>query len=454
MHISKAIFLFLLLCNGVIAQQHWDIEGHFPEATNQEILLKGFTIDGDSLLSQTTTDDKGSFYLQYPATYVGAAVLEIKSDKNVVLLLKDESFTMQWDSLEDFSTLKFTGSPENEAFAQGMSLYQQAEGKRAGLHYLLPLYEQDTKAQRFLQQQMDSQNGAMDDFLGSLPKDLYARYYLSIRKLMADMPQTARRYTARMPAHTEQFNNIDFSDKRLLHSGLYTELLDTYYVTMESFMNSQYEGLNASTDAILESVSDSPELQQQVAKHLFQFFEKRSLFPAAKHLALGMLDDESCILDVKVEALFEQYRKMAIGKTAAELVLVNSKTPNKKFTDIDSKYKLIVFGASWCPKCTEEIPKIKEFYQHWQEDYDLEVVLISLDTDPIKYAEFIHDFPWVSSCDLQSWKGENVKNYYVSGTPTMYLLDRDQKILHKPVSAAHVEAWLKSQKQQEKKAQP
>jgi hypothetical protein len=73
---------------------------------------------------------------------VGAAALEIKSGKNLVLLLKDENFSMQWDSLEDFST-KFTGSPENEAFAQGMRLYQQTEGKRVGLHYLLPCNEQD-----------------------------------------------------------------------------------------------------------------------------------------------------------------------------------------------------------------------------------------------------------------------------------------------------------------------
>jgi hypothetical protein len=49
---------------------------------------------------------------------------------------------------------------------------------------------------------------------------------------MADMPQTGR-YTARMPAHTKQFNSIDFSDEKLLYSGLH-ELLDTYYVTMES----------------------------------------------------------------------------------------------------------------------------------------------------------------------------------------------------------------------------
>jgi hypothetical protein len=65
-----------------------------------------------------------------------------------------------------------------------------------------------------------------------------------------------------------------------------------------------------------------------------------------QHLALAMLSDESCTLEVKVEALFEQYRKMAVGKTAAELVLVNSKTPNKKFTDIKSKYKLIVLDPA------------------------------------------------------------------------------------------------------------
>jgi hypothetical protein len=53
---------------------------------------------------------------------------------------------------------------------------------------------------------------------------------------MADMPQTASRYTARMPAHTKQFNSIDFSDENYI--PVVHELLDTYYVTMESFMNS------------------------------------------------------------------------------------------------------------------------------------------------------------------------------------------------------------------------
>jgi hypothetical protein len=51
MHISKQFF-FLLFCNGVIAQQHWDIEGRFPQAANQEILLKGFNMQGDPYSQQ------------------------------------------------------------------------------------------------------------------------------------------------------------------------------------------------------------------------------------------------------------------------------------------------------------------------------------------------------------------------------------------------------------------
>jgi hypothetical protein len=131
-----------------------------------------------------------------------------------------------------------------------MRLYQQTEGKRVGLHYLLPLYEQDTKAHAFLQQQMDLQDEAMNDFLGSLPKDLYATtFYTQTNGRYA--PDRKQVYT-RMPAHTKQFNSIDFSDEKLLYSvvhGVARYLLCHH----GKFMNSQYEGLNASTDAIIKS---------------------------------------------------------------------------------------------------------------------------------------------------------------------------------------------------------
>ena len=82
MIISKLIFLFFSFCNVCLAQTYYTLQGSFPQAANKEILLNGFTIQGDSLLTKTKTDSKGNFtLLSYPSNYVGAALLEIKDSK-------------------------------------------------------------------------------------------------------------------------------------------------------------------------------------------------------------------------------------------------------------------------------------------------------------------------------------------------------------------------------------
>lgn len=444
MKIIKSIFLFFLVCNITIAQKKYSLKGKFPQASNKEILLKGYTATSDTLLVKTSTDNEGNFSMEYPATFVGGALLEIKEVKSVIVLLNQENFELEWDNLEEFNSLKFTHSPENDAFGQGLALYQNTEGKRAGLSFLLPYYDKEPDKLSFFEAEIQRQNSTTSDFLAGLPKDSYAAYYLKIRKLIADMPQTASRYIVRMPANEKEFNSLDFADVKLIQSGLYKELLDGYFLLIESYgdLEKVYEHINSSTDILLQSLKKNPELQQDVAEYLFKLFEKRSLFKAAEHLALAMLNTESCQVDNKREALFEQYRKMAKGNTAPELLLENANTQYTKLSEIKNKYKLVIFGSSWCHKCSEEIPKIKAFYDKWKTEYDVEVVLISLDYEKAKYETFTKDFPWIYSCDYKGWEGENARNYYVFGTPTMYLLDDSQKILLKPISPEQINAWL------------
>ncbi len=56
----------------------------------------------------------------------------------------------------------------------------------------------------------------------------------------------------------------------------------------------------------------------------------------------------------------------------------------------------------------------------------------------------INDNFCVNTCDLKSWEGKTVKDYFVFGTPTMYLLDMDNKIVLKPNSEKQVQAWIDS----------
>ena len=438
MNFLKMILVFATtVC---MAQANYNIKGHFESTANKEIVLKGFTSEAAFILNKTTIDSNGNFIINYPADYVGAALLDINNGKKLIVLLNHENFEIQWDDLNTTKSLKFTNSVENTTFDYGLSLYQNTNEKKVGISYLLPYYENDNVKRTFFKNELAQLNQAIPDYMNGLSVKLYASYYLKIRVLMADYATSIKRNPKGIPALEQTFNQINFADERLIHSGLYYELLETHVVAMEYYGEKATQQLNQSTDKILASLKSKPELKQNVAEYLFNLFEKRSLFESSEHIALAMLNDDTCQLDDKHKALFEQYRKMANGKTAPNIELLAAKTVN--LYNLKSNYKLVVFGASWCSKCVEEIPKLKAFYADWKKKHNIEIIFVSLDTDKNEYANFTKDFPWLSSCDFFFFLTKAARDYCVFATPTIYLLDANNTIKIKPISADQVNAWL------------
>jgi len=72
----------------------------------------------------------------------------------------------------------------------------------------------------------------------------------------------------------------------------------------------------------------------------------------------------------------------------------------------------------------------------------VEVVFVSLDENKETYNDFAKDFPFISTCDFKKWEGQIVKDYYVFGTPTLFLLDEQRKILLRPTSVKQMDAWV------------
>lgn len=436
-------FILLLLTTTAIAQSKFTINGHFNTVANTEVTLKGFTEKEDLQFDKSVTDDNGNFTLTYPSDYIGAALIEIAKGKKIIVLLNHENFEIQWNDLNTVKSLKFINSIENNAFDNGLTLYQNTEEKKAGISYLIPYYNNEPKKSLFFKTELGQLNSTMSDYLKNLSDKTYASYYLKIRTLIADFPLSIKRYPERIPELETTLIHLNFADSRLIRSGLYDELLETFVMGIENYYSSKtILHLNSGIDAILESLKSMPDLKQNTAEYLFNLLEKRSLFESSEHLALAMLTDGNCQLDDKHLALFEQYRKMANGKVAPDIKFVNTQKSIQQLSDLKSKYKLVVFGASWCPKCVEEIPKFTTFYSNWKKNYDIEIVFVSLDTQKSEYESFIKTFPWFSSCDFVGWETKAARDYCVFGTPTMYLLDANNVIKVKPVSADQVNAWL------------
>jgi thiol-disulfide isomerase/thioredoxin len=137
---------------------------------------------------------------------------------------------------------------------------------------------------------------------------------------------------------------------------------------------------------------------------------------------------------------------MRKGNTAPDIQFPQAVYPSatfqpKKLSDYDSPYTLVVFGASWCPSCAEDVPQIAKYYPKWKSE-GMDVLFVSLDKSEMELISFTARFPFVSICDYMVWDSPIVRNYHVFGTPTMFLLDNSRTIILRPTSIKQVDAWV------------
>lgn len=281
-------------------------------------------------------------------------------------------------------------------------------------------------------------------------------WYLPLRSLISEVSIVAQYRTEEISSTIETLRKIDYTDIRLYKSGLFKDAIDNHYWFLENSgypLDSVYIEMQKSIDAMMLTLVKDEEKLNEITDYLFNLLEKHSLFKASEYLALKVLEDDECGCSIKQDVAdqLEQYRAMKIGNLAPDidfskqkefraLKYEKEKIPSK-LSEIQAEYNLVVFGSSWCPKCGEEIPKIIPLYENWKKQ-GVEVVFISLDTEKERFQKFSSYLPFISVCDYKKWEGDIARNYYVSGTPTMYLLDKNRKIILRPISIEQVNSWI------------
>lgn len=446
-------FFFIFYFGGYLFAQ--SISANFINLANQKIKLEGFNGLKVNSISSTQTDENGNFKLSYSKSDYGVGYLIAEDSKPLFLILSGEDIEIKGESLSNPETVKVKKGEENLYFEKYAIEHPQREQALSAWGYLEKIYSSDSlftiqkSTLKAIQEEKLRINFEDVAFLESLPKNSYVKWFLPTRKLVSSASTIAQYRPEEISVTIDDFRNLDYSDPRLYKSGLFKDAIDNHFWLLENSgkpLDKVFEEMKFSIDLMFIKLVINDKIYNEVTNYLFDLLEKHSLFQVSEYLALKVLNEGSCNINSDLVNQLETYRAMKKGNVAPDMsfnpsFFANSNKIVTKLSSLKNKYKVVVFGASWCPKCKEELPEIAKSYSKWKSK-GVEVIFIALEENEKAFKDFAKAFPFLSYSDNKKWESKIVKDYYVFSTPTIFLLDNKREILLRPSSVKQMDAWV------------
>jgi thiol-disulfide isomerase/thioredoxin len=435
------------------------IAGNFSSIKGQTVRLMGYRGVGEFTIDTAVVNAEGNFELHYSDANLGMGYLVSSESNPYMVVLEKGKVKLTGKTLSDATNIFINSGEQNKLFVNYALTHAKRDQALSAWGYLKNLYELDTlfkneyATKSSITKEIDHLNKVDNDFLQNLPPNSFMYWYLPIRKLVSDIQAVIRTRPQEIPATRKAFRSINYADPLLYTSGLFSDILESQFWLIE---NSGLERtmlvkeMNTSVDSILASVNKNEKLYNEFTNYLFQYFEKHSLFASSEYIALKALNQQEMKLSLALVNRLETYRKIKIGGIAPKIEFKGDVYVNRELvkninslSDIKSKYKVVIFGGSWCSSCRSEVIQVIPHYETWKKQ-GIEVVIVSLDTDKKAFEEFATEFPFIFACDYKKWETQAAKDFYVSSSPTLFLLDSDNKIILRPATIPVLDSWLES----------
>jgi thiol-disulfide isomerase/thioredoxin len=144
-----------------------------------------------------------------------------------------------------------------------------------------------------------------------------------------------------------------------------------------------------------------------------------------------------------------------MGSPAAEIDLPDSNGVSKNLYGVEAPFVLVTIWDPTCGHCKETLPKLDSMYQAKWKGHGLKIFALAKETDGTRkdWTSFISDHhlnEWIHVYySKEADKARIAANtpgysqlYDVQSFPTLYLLDKDKRIIAKKVTAEQVDDIL------------
>ena len=450
----KKFCLFLFFCS-TFSYAQFSINGTLTKAlesnwvilykieSTQQVFVADTTIKRDSLLTNGKKVAIGTFSFNLPVTaksgtyrvkyrMKGAGFLDFIFNKENI------SFAFHPDYPE--ATVLFSDSKENilySAYLKAFSLKQQKLDsiQIAVLRNKTLVLDAEYKKAR------TEVVAVQKEFLNRA-KGMYAYPFVkaSLRENPSEILKTPQGYMSNIT--TTFFDNIDFSNTTLINSTFLTNrILDyVFYINYSDDQTQQNNLFKKSIDVVLSKIKD-PRYKKDIILFLIAQFETISHLESIDYLLENKYKQlPKSIQDQKFITQKKKLFAAEIGRIAPDFSWIENGEKLQLSTLKSAENYVLIFWSTECSHCLTEIPQL---YAHLQGNKSLKLVAFAMEKDDARWKEMKNDLPnWHHVLGLKKWENEIARTYNINAIPNYFVLDKNKKIIGKPVLLKDLKVFL------------
>jgi peroxiredoxin len=445
------LFLLLLVSCG-LAQAQNKIDGTIRGYDGKLIFLMSIYGEKTKAIDSVVPDAANHFQFKISNRLPGMYRVQWAKDGFVDLVWNQEDVIFVTSAKSPDDSLQIISSLENKINLTYSRLDRLTQAK---LQLLMPVVDYYPVKDAFFSSvamELENVQKSQQHYLDSLVKLYPNSFAVRVAKVYQTPFISASLNKEERITFLKQhyFDRIDFSDTALLRSMVFVNKAIAY---LSIYSNNRLPQKQLEAEFIkavtimLGAASVNPVIYKFWLDYVVGGFDKYHFDEVITYIADNFQDPSSCEDQERKSALqkkLDTFKKIAIGKIAPDLEVPGVNGKPVKLSGIDSEFTLVVFYATTCPHCVSMTPRLKELYDN-QKPKRFEVMSVSIDTSRTEWTAFLKEqkLTWINVSDLKGFNGKSADDYNIYATPTMFLLDREKKILAKPISLMELEQSLR-----------
>jgi thiol-disulfide isomerase/thioredoxin len=380
-----------------------------------------------------------------------------------VLIDKQQEFSISADSARLPASIVFTGSPENKTFLDYTSFMNSHGKELSALQTRLSTAsskKDSTEIKEKIRKINDEVKTEREEIQTKDPNSLLATLLRALKEpvvpqapvLANGRPDSSFAYRY-YKAH--YWDNISYTDDRLIRTPIFEPKLDHYY---KDLVSPEPDSLDREIDHML--------LFSRTNKDMFKFL---LVYFVQKYINPEFMGQDAVFIHLfekyintgQADFFTEKYRKFVddraysimanlIGQPAANLEMTDSSGKTRSLYEIPANFVLLCFWDPTCSHCKETIPKVDSIYQAKWKYEGVQVYAVMVDGGQDNWLNFIRSHnlgDWVNvyqttaqhDSEQKAGRPDYRQLYDVYQTPVLYLLDKEKRIVAKKLTYQQID---------------